>query len=46
MVGKEYADRRGVMKKMKAEKQCEWISRMCNILLRIREKVNAELIYE
>ena len=42
---KKYADRQDVTEKMKAEKPCEWISRISNIQACVREVVNAELIY-
>ena len=42
---KKYVDRQGVTEQMKAEKPCEWISRMSNIQACVREVVNTELIY-
>ncbi len=42
---KQMADREGVTEQLKAENQLEWVQRMNNILSRVTEGVNAELIY-
>lgn len=42
---KEYADRQGVTKQLKADDQREWIGRMNNIQACVREVVGKELIY-
>ena len=42
---KEYADRRGVTEQLKAENPHEWIGRMNNIQVCVREVIEKELIY-
>lgn len=42
---KEYADRQGVMERLKAENQLEWVGKMGNIRACAREVVNTEIIY-
>ena len=42
---KEYADRQGVTERLKAENQFEWIGRMNNIRMCVREVVEREIIY-
>lgn len=42
---KEYADKQGVTEQLKAENLHEWIGRMNNIQVCVREVVGTELIY-
>ena len=42
---KEYAEKEGVTKQLKKEKPIEWIRRMNNIKMRVREMVNSEVIF-
>lgn len=42
---KEYADRQGVTEQLKAENQLEWVGRMNNIRVCVREVVEREKIY-
>ncbi len=42
---KEYADRQGVAKRLKADNSFEWVWRMNNIHSAVEKVVNAELIY-
>ncbi len=44
-VAKQLAEKEGVMEKLKAENQTEWVDRMNNIRNRATEIVNADLIY-
>jgi hypothetical protein len=41
----QMAEREGVMEKLKAENQMEWVRQMNNIADRAREVINIELIY-
>ena len=42
---KNYAEREGVTKKLKAENPMEWVRRMNNIRERVNEVINAEMIF-
>ena len=42
---KEYAEKEGVTKQLKKENPIEWIRRMNNIKMRVREMVNSEVIF-
>ena len=42
---KEYAEKEGVTKQLKKENPIEWIRRMNNIKIRVREMVNSEVIF-
>jgi len=42
---KEYADRQEVTEQLKAENQLEWVGRMNNIRMCVREVVEREIIY-
>lgn len=42
---KEYADRQGVTEQLKAENQLEWVGRMNNIRVCVREVVERKIIY-
>ena len=42
---KEYAEKEGVTKQLKKETPIEWIRRMNNIKMRVREMVNSEVIF-
>ena len=42
---KEYAEKEGVTKQLKEENPIEWIRRMNNIKMRVREMVNSEVIF-
>jgi hypothetical protein len=42
---KEYADRQGVTEQLKAENQLEWVGRMNNIQICVREIVEREILY-
>ena len=42
---KEYAEKEGVTKQLKKENPIEWIRRMNNIKMRVREMVNPEVIF-
>ena len=42
---KEYAEKKGVTKQLKKENPIEWIRRMNNIKMRVREMVNSEVIF-
>ena len=42
---KQIAEKEGITEQLKSEKQMEWIGRMNNIANRVREIVNAEIIY-
>lgn len=42
---KEYADRQGVTEQLKEENQLEWVGRMNNIRVCVREVVEKEMIY-
>lgn len=42
---KQMAEQEGVTEQLKAENQMEWVGRMNNIASRVREIVNAEIIY-
>ena len=42
---KEYAEKEGVTKQIKKENPIEWIRRMNNIKMRVREMVNSEVIF-
>ena len=42
---KEYAAKEGVTKQLKEENPIEWIRRMNNIKIRVREMVNSEVIF-
>ena len=42
---KEYAEKEGVTKQLKKENPIEWIRRMNNIKMRVREMVNLEVIF-
>lgn len=42
---KEYANQQGVTEKLKAEKQLEWIGKMNNIRVCVREIIEREIIY-
>lgn len=42
---KEYADRQGVTEQLKEENPLEWIRKMNNIHICVREVVNNEIIY-
>ena len=42
---KEYAEKEGVTKQLKKENPIEWIGRMNNIKMRVREMVNSEVIF-
>jgi len=43
---KQMAERDGVIEKLKADNQMEWVGRMNNIRSRATEIVNKDLIYE
>ncbi|NBH14866.1 TnpV protein [Lachnospiraceae bacterium] len=42
---KEYADRQGVTEQLKEENQLEWVGRINNIRVCVREVVECEIIY-
>ena len=42
---KEYAEKEGVTEQLKKENPIEWIRRMNNIKMRVREMVNSEVIF-
>ena len=42
---KEYAEKEGVTKQLKEENPIEWIRKMNNIKMRVREMVNLEVIF-
>lgn len=42
---KQYAEQEGLTEQMKAENQMEWVRRMNNIRERVKEVVNAEIIF-
>ena len=42
---KQMAEYEGVTEKLKADSQMEWVGRMNNIINRVTEMVNSELIY-
>ena len=42
---KEYAEKEGVTKQLKKENPIEWIRRMNNIKMRVREMVNSEVLF-
>ncbi len=44
-VVKQLAEKEGVMEKLKAENQMEWVGRMNNIRARATEIVNTDLIF-
>ena len=42
---REYVEKEGVTKQLKKENPIEWIRRMNNIKMRVREMVNSEVIF-
>ena len=42
---KQYAEREGITEQLKAENPMEWVRRMNNIRRRVREVVNAEVMF-
>ena len=42
---REYVEKEGVTKQLKEENPIEWIRRMNNIKMRVREMVNSEVIF-
>lgn len=42
---KEYAEREGVTEQLKAENPMEWVGRMNNIKIRVKEIINNNLIF-
>ena len=44
-LAEEYADRQGVMERLKAENQILWVQKMNNIRMCVREIVEREILY-